>query len=70
MPPVAGANTCPASCACGVEAQTVKSAPAFALGAGVNVITTLSTACKQFPFPVLTRVRVMFPDATSANVGV
>ena len=49
--------------------QTVWSAPAFTVGAGVMVIVILSVTALQFPLPVVVNVRVTVPAAISAAVG-
>ena len=51
-------------------AQTVWFAPAFAVGAGVNVIKILSETALQLPLPVVVSVNVTLPLVISPEVGV
>ena len=51
-------------------AQTAPFAPALTIGAGVKVITRLSVAGLQVPLPVVLKVNVRMPPASSAAVGV
>ena len=51
-------------------AHTVPFAPASTVGAGVKVIVRLSVAALQVPLPVVVRVNVRMPPASSAAVGV
>jgi hypothetical protein len=51
-------------------AQTVPFAPASTVGEGVKVITRLSDTAVQLPLPVVVKVSVNVPAASSAGVGV
>jgi hypothetical protein len=51
-------------------AHTVRSAPAFAVGAGVMVNVTWSLTALQLPLPTVVRVSVTVPAVRSASLGV
>src|SRR4029453_794352 len=69
MPPVAPITE-PARVIVEAFAQTLPSAPAFTIGAGVKVITLASLTGVQPPLPVVVRVGGRDPAAISAAVGV
>src|SRR6185436_15240296 len=69
IPPVATV-TAPARVTVGLFAQLVRSAPAFAVGEGVNETVTWSVTALHRPLPVVVNVSVTKPAATSAGVGV
>ena len=54
----------------GLLAQTVWSAPASTVGAGVKVTVILSVTGLQDPFPVVVKYSFSVPAAISAAVGV
>ena len=68
-PPVATVNE-PARVTAALFAQTVRSAPAFAVGVGVMMKVTASLTALQFPFPVVVKVSVTVPAVRSAALGV
>src|SRR5436190_7413181 len=68
-PPVATVKE-PASATAALFAQTVRSAPALAVGAGVMVKVTWSLTALQLPLPVVVMVRVTVPAVRSARLGV
>jgi hypothetical protein len=61
--------TLPASNTLALLAQTVLSAPAFAVGAGVIVTTIASLTAVHVPIPVVRSVSVTVPAALSAALG-
>src|SRR5690606_41479498 len=68
-PPVATVKA-PAKVVTGLFAQSERSAPAFAVGAGVMVHVTWSLTAEQRPLPTVARVRVTLPAVRSAALGV
>ena len=69
IPPVATVKD-PASATAALFPHTVRSTPAFAVGAGVMAKVTWSLTALQFPLPVVVSVNVTVPAVTSALLGV
>ena len=60
----------PESSVAALLAQSTRSTPAFAVGAGVMVQVTWSLTALQVPLPAEVRVSVTLPAASSAALGV
>src|SRR5207247_569509 len=71
VPLAAPPPTCPASCACGADAHTTRSAPALAVALGLIVTCIVALAAPQGPAgSSLVSVRVTPPAAISAALAV